>query len=124
VMVIVGGIAGYVGPSIYIDRRIAARQARAPLRLSGFHGSLGGVRGFRTVDGSRARARPAANSATVILAVRQYPHNQSRDPRGRPLKDALERFADRLALDEAQAFATLINQSIDLAPASRCAAGL
>jgi tight adherence protein C len=33
---------------------------------------------------------------------------------GRPLKDALERFADRLALDEAQAFVTLINQSIDL----------
>ncbi len=33
---------------------------------------------------------------------------------GRPLKDALELFADRLALDEAHAFATLINQSIDL----------
>jgi tight adherence protein C len=33
---------------------------------------------------------------------------------GRALKDALERFADRLALDEARAFATLINQSIDL----------
>jgi len=33
---------------------------------------------------------------------------------GRPLKDALEHFADRLALDEARAFATLINQSIDL----------
>ena len=30
------------------------------------------------------------------------------------LKDALENFADRLALDEAHAFATLINQSIDL----------
>ena len=33
---------------------------------------------------------------------------------GRPLKDALERFAHRLALDEARQFATLINQSIDL----------
>jgi tight adherence protein C len=33
---------------------------------------------------------------------------------GRPLKDALERFADRLALEEAHSFATLINQSIDL----------
>jgi tight adherence protein C len=33
---------------------------------------------------------------------------------GRPLKDALERFADRLALEEARQFATLINQSIDL----------
>ena len=33
---------------------------------------------------------------------------------GRSLKDALERFADRLALEEAQSFATLINQSIDL----------
>ncbi len=33
---------------------------------------------------------------------------------GRPLKDALERFATRLALEEARAFSTLINQSIDL----------
>jgi len=33
---------------------------------------------------------------------------------GRNLKDALERFAERLALEEAKAFATLINQSIDL----------
>jgi tight adherence protein C len=33
---------------------------------------------------------------------------------GRALKDALERFGDRLALEEAHAFATLINQSIDL----------
>jgi tight adherence protein C len=33
---------------------------------------------------------------------------------GRALKDALERFAERLALEEARAFATLINQSIDL----------
>jgi tight adherence protein C len=33
---------------------------------------------------------------------------------GKNLKDALERFADRLALEEARSFATLINQSLDL----------
>ena len=33
---------------------------------------------------------------------------------GKSLKDALERFAGRLALEEARSFATLINQSIDL----------
>jgi len=33
---------------------------------------------------------------------------------GKGLKDALERCADRLALEEARAFATLINQSLDL----------
>ena len=33
---------------------------------------------------------------------------------GRPLKEALEHLADRLALEEARAFATLIKQSIDL----------
>jgi tight adherence protein C len=33
---------------------------------------------------------------------------------GRALKDALDRFAERLALDEARSFATLINQSLDL----------
>jgi len=33
---------------------------------------------------------------------------------GKNLKDALEHFADRLALEEARSFVTLINQSIDL----------
>jgi tight adherence protein C len=33
---------------------------------------------------------------------------------GRNLKEGLERFGDRLGIEESRAFATLINQSIDL----------
>ena len=33
-VVIVGGIVGYVGPSMYLDRRIADAPQRAPLGLS------------------------------------------------------------------------------------------
>src|SRR6476661_1223737 len=76
-MVIVGGIAGYVGPSMYIDRRIKSRTAQ---HRSGFPDFMD------------------------LLEIRA----------GRNLKDALERFAERLALEEGRAFATLINQSIDL----------
>ena len=36
---------------------------------------------------------------------------------GRTSKEALEHFADRLALEEARAFATLIQQSTNSAPA-------
>src|SRR5664280_40352 len=113
-MVIVGGIAGYVGPSMYIDRRIAARKVE---HRSGFpdfmdllvvcaDSGLAMEASFERIGRELGDSYPSltANIHMTNLEIRA----------GRPLKDALERFADRLALDEAQAFATLINQSIDL----------
>src|SRR5665647_2943265 len=113
-MVIVGGIAGYVGPSMYIDRRIAARKVE---HRSGFpdfmdllvvcaDSGLAMEASFERIGRELGDSYPSltANIHMTNLEIRA----------GRPLKDALERFADRLSLEEAHAFATLINQSIDL----------
>jgi tight adherence protein C len=113
-MVIAGGVAGYVGPSVYIDRRIAARKVE---HRSGFpdfmdllvvcaDSGLSMEASFERVGRELGDSYPSltANIHMTNLEIRA----------GRALKDALERFAERLALDEARAFATLINQSIDL----------
>jgi tight adherence protein C len=113
-MVIVGGIAGYVGPSMYLDKRIAARKAE---HRSGFpdfmdllvvcaDSGLSMEAAFERVGRELGDSFPSltANIHITNLEIRA----------GRNLKEALERFAERLALEEARAFATLINQSIDL----------
>ena len=113
-LVMVGGIAGYVGPSMYIDRRIAARKVE---HRSGFpdfmdllvvcaDSGLSMEASFERIGRELGDSYPSltANIHMTNLEIRA----------GRPLKDALERFADRLALEEAHSFATLINQSIDL----------
>ena len=113
-VVIVGGIAGYVGPSVYIDRRIAARKIE---HRSGFPDFMD----LLVVCADSGLSMEAALERVGRELGDSYPslsaniHMTCLETRaGRPLKDALERFGDRLALDEAQAFATLINQSIDL----------
>lgn len=112
--VMVGGVAGYVGPSIYIDKRIKARTQQ---HRSGFpdfldllvvcsNAGLSMEASLERVSREMGESYPSltANIHMTNLEIRA----------GRNLKDALERFAERLALDEARAFATLINQSIDL----------
>jgi tight adherence protein C len=113
-MVIVGGIAGYVAPSIYVDRRISARKDE---HRSGFpdfmdllvvcaDSGLSMEASFERVGRELGDSYPSltSNIHMTNLEIRA----------GKNLKDALERFAERLALEEARAFATLINQSIDL----------
>jgi tight adherence protein C len=113
-LVVVGGIGGYVGPSMWIDRRIAKRKVE---HRSGFpdfmdllvvcaDSGLSMEAAFERVGRELGESYPSltANIHVTNLEIRA----------GRNLKEALERFADRLALDEARAFATLINQSIDL----------
>lgn len=113
-MVVAGGIGGYIGPSFYIDRRISARTLQ---HRSGFpdfmdllvvcaDSGLSMEASLERVGKELGQGYPSlsANIHLTNLEIRA----------GRPLKDALEHFADRLALEEARAFATLINQSIDL----------
>jgi tight adherence protein C len=113
-MVIVGGIAGYIGPSMYIDRRVKKRTIE---HRSGFpdfmdllvvcaDSGLSMEASFERVSRELGESYPSltANIHVTNLEIRA----------GRNLKEALERFGDRLALEEARAFATLINQSIDL----------
>lgn len=113
-IVIVGGIAGYVGPSMYIDRRIAARKIE---HQSGFPDFMD----LLVVCADSGLSMEAALERVGRELGDSYPslsaniHITNLEIRaGRNLKEALERFAERLALDEARAFATLINQSIDL----------
>ncbi|MBI3704040.1 MAG: type II secretion system F family protein [Rhizobiales bacterium] len=113
-MVIVGGIVGYVAPSIYIDRRIAARKDEHRGGFPDFmdllvvcaDSGLSMEASFERVGRELGDSYPSltANIHMTNLEIRA----------GKNLKDALERFAERLALEEARAFATLINQSIDL----------
>ena len=113
-MVMAGGVAGYVGPSVYIDKRISARKLE---HRSGFpdfmdllvvcaDSGLSMEASFERVARELGPSYPSltANIHLTNLEIRA----------GRPLKEALEHFADRLALEESRAFATLINQSIDL----------
>lgn len=113
-MVIVGGIAGYVGPSMYIDKRISARRMEHRSGFPDFMDLLvvcadSGL----SMEASLDRVgRELGDSYPSLTANIHMTNLEIRA--GRALKDALDRFADRLALDEARAFATLINQSIDL----------
>ena len=113
-LVIVAGIAGYVGPSMYIDRRIAARKVEHRVGFPDFMDLLVvcADSGLSMEAALERVGRELGDSYPSLSANIHMTNLETRA--GRPLKDALERFADRLALDEAQAFATLINQSIDL----------
>jgi tight adherence protein C len=113
-MVIVGGIAGYIGPSMYIDKRIAARKEE---HRAGFPDFLD----LLVVCADSGLSMEAALERVGRELGESYPslcanvHMTNLEIRaGRNLKESLERFAERLALEEAKAFATLINQSIDL----------
>src|SRR4029077_19893820 len=113
-LIVAGGVAGYAGPSMYVDRRISARTLQ---HRSGFpdfmdllvvcaDSGLSLEASFERVGREIGQGYPSlsANIHLTNLEIRA----------GRGLKEALENFADRLALEEARAFATLINQSIDL----------
>jgi tight adherence protein C len=113
-MVVVAGIAGYVGPSMYIDRRIAARKLEHRAGFPDFLDLLvvcsdAGL----SMEASLERVgRELGDSYPALTADIHMTNLEVRA--GRTLKDALERFAERLGLEEARSFATLINQSIDL----------
>ena len=113
-IVIVAAIVGYVGPSVYIDRRITSRKLEHRAGFPDFmdllvvcaDAGLSMEAAFERIGREMGDSYPSltGNIHMTNLEIRA----------GRPLKDALERFADRLAIEEARAFAVLINQSIDL----------
>jgi tight adherence protein C len=113
-MVMVGGIAGYIGPSVYVDRRIAARRLEHRAGFPDFMDLLvvcadSGL----SMEASLERVGRELGDGYPSLTANIHMTNLEIRA-GKNLKDALERFADRLALEEARSFATLINQSIDL----------
>jgi tight adherence protein C len=110
----VAGIVGYVGPSVYIDRRIAARREEHRAGFPDFMDLLvvcadAGL----SMEASLDRVgRELGDSYPSLTANIHMANLEIRA--GRTLTEALDHLGDRLGLDEARSFATLIQQSDEL----------
>ena len=107
-------IAGYVSPSMYLDRRIAARRNEHRAGFPDFmdllvvcaDAGLAIEAALDRVGRELADSYPSlsANIYMTTLEIRA----------GRTMSEALEHFADRVGLEEARSFATLLQQSEEL----------
>jgi tight adherence protein C len=110
----VGGILGYLVPSLALDRIIARRRDEYRIGFPDFMDLL-------VVCADAGLAMEAALERVGRELTPSYPalgtniHLTNLEIRaGRTLTEALEHFAARLGLDEAKSFATLIQQSAEL----------
>jgi tight adherence protein C len=113
-VVVAGGIAGYVGPSMYLDRRIAKRRNE---HRSGFPDFMD----LLVVCADSGLSMEASLERVGRELADSYPslctniHMANLEIRaGRAMTEALEHLGDRLGLEEARSFATLIQQSAEL----------
>jgi tight adherence protein C len=112
--VILGGIIGYVGPSMYIDKRISARREEHRSGFPDFMDLLvvcadSGL----SMEASLERVgRELGDSYPSLCANIHMANLEIRA--GRTMTEALEHLGDRLGLEEARSFATLIQQSAEL----------
>jgi tight adherence protein C len=109
-----GGIIGYIGPSFYIDRRIARNKDE---HRSGFPDFMDLMvvcadSGLSMEAGLERVGRELGDSYPSLCANIHMTNLEIRA--GKSMTDALEHFGDRLGLEEARAFATLIQQSAEL----------
>jgi tight adherence protein C len=111
--VMAGGLLGYLAPSFYLDRRIAKRlehQSGFPdfmdLLVVCADAGLSMEAALDRVGRELGDSYPslAANIHMANLEIRA----------GRTMTEALEHLGDRLGLEEARSFATLIQQSDEL----------
>lgn len=112
--VLAGGMIGYLGPSFYVDRRIKLRRDEHRAGFPDFmdllvvcaDSGLSMEAALERVGGELADTYPSlgANIHMTNLEIRA----------GRTMTEALEHFGDRLGLEEARSFATLIQQSAEL----------
>jgi len=109
--VLAGGLCGYLAPTFYLDRRIAAkrREHRAgfpdlmDLMVVCTDAGLAMAAALERVKHELGDSYPslAANIHIANLEIRA----------GRSVSEALEHFGDRLGLEETRSFAVLIQQS-------------
>jgi tight adherence protein C len=113
-IVMVGGIAGYVGPSVYIDKRISARKMEHRAGFPDFLDLLVvcAESGLSMEAALERVGRELGDSYPSLCANLHMTNLEIRA--GRRLGEALEHLSDRLGLEEARSFATLIDQSIEL----------
>ena len=112
--VMVSSIVGYIGPSFYVDRRIAKNMDE---HRSGFPDFLD----LMVVCADSGLSMEASLERVGRELGDTYPslcaniHMTNLEIRaGKTMTEALEHFGERLGLDEARAFATLIQQSAEL----------
>ncbi len=108
------GLLGYFLPNVYVSRRIKARQAEHRTGFPDFmdllvvcaDAGLSMEAALDRVGRELADSYPSlsANIYMTTLEMRA----------GRTLSEALEHFGDRLGLEEARSFATLLQQSEEL----------
>ncbi len=109
-----GGIIGYIGPSMYIDRRIGARREEHRAGFPDFMDLLvvcadSGL----SMEASLERVgRELGNSYPSLCTNLHMTNLEIRA--GRTVTEALEHLGDRLGLEEARSFASLIQQSTEL----------
>jgi tight adherence protein C len=113
-LVWIAAIGGYLGPSIYLDRRIAARRNEHRTGFPDFmdllvvcaDAGLSMEAALDRVGRELADSYPSL-SANIYMATLEM-------RAGRTMSEALEHLAERLGLEEARSFATLLQQSEEL----------
>ncbi len=113
-MIGAAGVFGYVGPSVYLDRRIAARRDEHRAGFPDFMDLLvvcadAGLSMEAALDRVGRELGDSYPSLTANIHIATLEIRA-----GRPLTEALDHLADRLGLEEARSFATLIQQSDEL----------
>jgi tight adherence protein C len=109
-----GGIIGYLGPSLYVDRRISKRRDEHRAGFPDFMDLLvvcadSGLSMEASLDrvGRELAVSYPSLSANIHMATLEI-------RAGRTMTEALEHLGERLGLDEARSFSTLIQQSEEL----------
>jgi len=108
------GVVGYLAPSFYLDRRIAAKRMEHQTGFPDFMDLLvvcadSGLSMEASLDrvGRELGVSYPSLSANIHMANLEI-------RAGRTMTEALEHLGDRLGLEEARSFATLIQQSDEL----------
>jgi tight adherence protein C len=110
----VGGILGYLAPSLYLDKRIKARKVEHQAGFPDFMDLLvvcadAGLSMEASLDRVGRELSDSYPSLTANL------HMTNLEIRaGRTMSEALEHLGDRLGIEEARSFSTLIQQSAEL----------
>jgi tight adherence protein C len=108
------GLAGYFGPSFYLGRRIASRQNEHRAGFPDFMDLLV-VCAEAGLSIEAALDRVGRELAVSYRSLSANIHMATLEIRaGRTLSEALEHLGDRLGLEEARSFATLLQQSSEL----------
>jgi tight adherence protein C len=107
----IGGLAGYFAPSLYLGRRIAGRQVEHRAGFPDFMDLLV-VCADAGLSMEAALDRVGRELADSYRSLSANIHMATLEMRaGRTLSETLDHLADRLGLEEARSFATLLQQS-------------